>query len=185
MKTTEVTPEQIAKWKEEHGGIYEFPVGDKVAYIRVPNMRDFKRGLKVLTEETEVEFAEEMLDALWLDGDKEIRYNDEYFTPASKKLKKLLDYDDAEVTSLKSKKSKITIAGHSCVIRVITRQDLSTAERANPGGKPFVTQEKLFEAVCIEKDKAFTDKNNAEIRFPLYKALEDLQKTKHAALKKL
>lgn len=184
MSTQKVTEQQLQQWEEQYGYFYELPVGDKVAYLRAPTMQDFKRGLKALAEDTEIAYGEEMLNALWIGGDEEIRKNDAYFTPARRVLKKLLEFDDPIVTPLASKKSEININGHKCVIRVITREDLKTAERSNPSNKTFVTQEKLFEAICIEKDEAYNDRNNAEIRMPLYKAIEEVQNTKKATLKK-
>ena len=182
--SNKITEKQLQEWEDQYGDFYELPVGDKVCYLRVPTMLDFKRGLKALGEDTEIAFAEEMFKALWLGGDEEIRANDDYFHSARKVLKNLLEFDDAVVTDLPASKKQITIQGATCVVRAITRQDLQRAERANPGSKVFVTQEKLFSFVCIEKEEAFNDRNNAEIRFPLYKALEDMQNTKHATLKK-
>lgn len=180
-----VKQEQIDKWQADHGDIYELPVGDKTGFIRQPKMTDYKRGFKAMMNGGDIAFGEEMLRALWLGGDKEILDNDEYFMPARKQLKDLLDYEDAEITALDNRKSKVTIDGHSCTIRFITREDLKRAEGENPSNKTFVTQEKLFERVCLEMDEAFKNKNNADVRFPLYKAIETLQNQKYASLKKL
>ena len=180
-----VKQEQIDKWQEDHGDVYELPVGDKTGYIRQPKMTDYKRGFKAMMNGGDIAFGEEMLGALWLGGDKEIIEKDEYFMPARKQLKDLLDYDDPEIKPLENRKSKITIDGHSCTIRFITREDLRIAEGENPSGKTFVTQEKLFNRICLEKDEAFSNKNNADIRFPLYKAIETLQNQKYSSLKKL
>ena len=38
--------------------------------------------------------------------------------------------------------------------------------------------------VCLEKDKAFENRENAAIRFPLFQAIEKLQNKKTAILKK-
>jgi len=183
-KQIEVTEELLASWKKEFGGFYELPVGDKVAYLKIPTMTDLKRGLRALTEDGEIAYSEEMLRALWLGGDNEIKELDEYFTPARKALKKLLEFEDAVIKKLDNRQSEITIKGFKCKLRYITRQDLQRAERENPSGKVFVTQEKLFEIVCIEKDAAFDNRNNASIRFPLYQALEELQNSKFTTLKK-
>lgn len=180
-----VSEEQIKDWKEQYGSVFMLPVDDKVAYLRAPKMLDFKRAFSALTDDGDIAFSEEMLNALWLDGDKEILNDDEYFSPARKTLKKLLEFDDAIILPLKNNTSQINIGEYSCLVRVITREDIRTAERKNPNQKPFVTQEKLFNAICIKKDKVFDDKNNPEIRFPLYKAIEDLQNKKIARLKKL
>jgi hypothetical protein len=176
---------QIEQWKADFGGVYQFPVGDKTAFLREPKMLDFKRAFKAMLNGGDIAYNETMLKALWLEGDKEILEQDEYFVPARKQLKELLNFEDAEITKLPQGKTKITIAGNSCTVRFITRDDLERAERANPSNKTFVTQEKLFERICEKKDEAFKDKNDASIRFPLYQAIEELQNTKVAKLKKL
>jgi hypothetical protein len=176
--------EQIAQWKQEYGQIYELPVEDKTIYLREPNMVDFKRAFTAMQKNGEISFGEEMLNCLMIGGDQEVKTNDDYFLPAKKVLMDFFNYDDAEIET-KGNKSVITIGEAKCIVRVITRDDIKLAEKKNPAGKPFVTQEKLFEMVCLEKDKSFADKNNATVRFPLYQAIETLQNKKIAILKKL
>lgn len=180
-----VQKEQIEQWKADYGAVYQLPVDDKEGFLRAPKMTDFKRAFKAMVSQGDIAFGEELLKALWLDGDMEILEKDEYFIPAKKQLKDFFNYDDAIIEKLPQGKSKITIGDASCTVRFIKREDLQRAEAANPGQKTFVTQEKLFERICLEKDEAFNDKNNAEIRFPLYQAIEELQNQKVAYLKKL
>ncbi|MFK7004601.1 hypothetical protein BWK63_09585 [Flavobacterium covae] len=176
--------EQINEWKEKYGEVYALPVDDKTAYLRKPIMVDFKRAFTAMQKDGDLAFGEVMLDALFIGGDAEIKTDDTYFLPARKELVSFFNYEDAEIIT-KGQKSEIIIDGHRCLVRVVTRDDIKTAERKNPSGKPFVTQEKLFEAVCLEKDDAYNDRDNASIRFPLYQAIEKLQNTKVAILKKL
>lgn len=183
MKKT--SEKQIQEWKEKHGGVFHFQVEDKECFLRTPKMRDFKRAFNALQNETEIAFGEEMLKALWLDGDTDIINDDEYFFPARRQITELLKYEDAEITK-SGTGHLITIEGVSVQVRPITREDLKIAERRNPSQKPFVTQEILFDNIKTgDVDPAFDDKDNPEIRFPLYKAIEDLQKKKVAQIKKL
>jgi Icc-related predicted phosphoesterase len=179
-----IDDKQINEWKEKHGNVYELPVEDKVAYLREPKMKDFKRAFTAMQNNGDLAFGEEMINLLFIGGDEEIKTNDEYFLPARKEIKEFFDFEDPEIAKEKNN-SIITIGGFSCKVRMITRNDLKLAEKKNPSGKPFVTQEKLFEAVCLEKDDAFNDRDNASIRFPLYQAIEKLQNQKVAIIKKL
>ena len=174
---------QINEWKEKYGEVYELPVEDKTAYLRGPKMSDFKRAFTAL-QESEIAFGETLLNALFIGGDEEIKTNDAYFFPARKELKEFFIYDDAVIID-EGNNSIIVIGGAKCKVRIIGRQDIKIAEKNNPSGKAFVTQEKLFERVCIEKDDAFNDRENASIRFPLYQAIEKLQNKKVAIIKKL
>lgn len=179
-----MTTKQINEWKEKYGEVYELPVEDKVAYLRKPKMGDFKRAFLAMQKDGEITFGEVMLTSLFIGGDDEIKTNDDYFLPARKELTDFFNFEEAEIIA-EGNNSVININGAKCTIRIITRNDLKIAEKKNPSGKPFVTQEKLFEMVCLDKEDAFQDKDNAEIRFPLYQAIEKLQNKKIASLKKL
>lgn len=183
-KMSKITEKQINDWKEQYGEVYELPVEDKTAYLRNPKMVDYKRAFTAMQKTGDLGFAEELLACIMIGGDEEIRTNDEYFMPARKVLTEVFNYDDAEIVTT-GNKSVITIGDFNCTVRVITRDDIKLAEKKNPSGKPFVTQEKLFEMVCLEMDEAFKDKNDASVRFPLYQAIENLQNKKIAILKKL
>lgn len=179
-----IDDKQIQEWKEKYGGVYALPVEDKTAYLREPDMKDFKRAFTAMQTNGDLAFGEEMITSLFIGGDEEIKTDDAYFLPARKEMVSFFNFDDAEITK-EGNKSIITIDGAVCKVRIITRDDLKLAEKKNPSNKPFVTQEKLFEAVCIEKDEAYNDRNNAAIRFPLYQAIEKLQNQKIAFIKKL
>jgi hypothetical protein len=181
---SKITQAHINEWKEQYGGVYELPVEDKVAYLREPKMNDYKRAFTAMQNDGEIAFGEVMLETLFIGGDDEVKTNDEYFTPARKTLKTFFEYDDAEITT-EGNNSIIVIGEEKCTVRIITRQDLKIAEKKNPSGKPFVTQEKLFEMICRDKTAGFDDRNNAAVRFPLYKAIETIQNKKVATLKKL
>lgn len=176
--------EQIKAWKEQYGTIYALPIEDKTAYLREPKMKDFKRAFTVMQNDGDLAFGEQMINLLFIGGDEEIKTNDDYFFPARKEIKEFFNFEEAEFTKEKNN-TIITIGEARCKVRVITRDDLKIAEKENPSGKPFVTQEKLFDRVCIEKDDAFNDRDNANLRFPLYQAIEKLQNQKIAIIKKL
>lgn len=181
---SKVKNQELSALEAQYGTLYELPVDDKIAYLREPNMADYKRAFTAMQKGGDIEFGEAMLDALFVGGDKEIKTDDDYFNPARKVLMDFFNYDDAVVKNLSDGKYEITIGEAKCTIRKITRTDLKMAEKKNPSGKPFVTQEKLFEMVVLEKDDAFNNRSNAQIRFPLFQAMEQLQNEKVALLKK-
>ncbi|WP_345206091.1 hypothetical protein [Chryseobacterium ginsengisoli] len=180
-----VTQDQINEWKEKFGGVWELPIEDKTGYLKDPNMNDFKRAVTAMQKETEIAFGEEMLSALWIGGDTEIKTNDDYFLPAKKTLLDFFKYPDAVTNDLENRQTEILIGDERCVVRVITREDLRMCEKKNPQSKPFLSQEYLFDMVVTEKTEGFNNKNNPEIRFPLYQELEKLQNKKIGQLKKL
>lgn len=181
---SKVTEKQLVELEKTHGELYELPVGDKMAFLRAPNMADFKRAFSAMQRGGDIDFGEAMLGALFVGGDIEIKTVDDYFLPARKALVDFFNYDDAVVKDLGNGTFEIKIGEHKCVVRKITRNDLKLAEKKNPSGKPFVTQEKLFESVCISKDDVFNNRADASVRFPLFQAIEQLQNEKVAILKK-
>lgn len=174
---------QLQEWKEKYGGGVILDGKDKGCYLRNPNMLDWKRAMTALQDDGENAMALSLLNSCWLQGDEEMRTNDTYFLPAKKKLTKLFEYPDAKVEK-DGENYRIEIEDKVCIVRTIDRDELDNAENKNPGNKPFVTDEKLFDAIKVEADEAFNDKNNANYRFPLYKAFEDLQNQKRVTLKK-
>jgi len=181
----QATAEQVQDWKEKYGGVYELPIEDKSAFLKEPKMQDFKRAFTAMQKGGDIAFGEDMLNALWIGGDEEIRKDDAYFLPARKELVDFFNYPDAIISKTKGTGSEILIEGSKCTVRVITREDIRLAEKKNPANKPFQTQEHLFDMIVVSKDEAFNDKNNPEIRFPLYQAIEKLQNQKIGRLKKL
>ncbi|CAD0004446.1 hypothetical protein [Flavobacterium chungangense] len=184
LKKGVVDEKQINDWKEKYGGVYALPVEDKTAYLREPKMKDFKRAFTAMTNDGDLAFGEELINVLFIGGDDEIKTNDDYFFPARKEMRDFFNFDEADIET-EGNNSIITIGDVKCKIRSITRNDIKLAEKKNPSGKPFVTQEKLFDVVVLEKDAVFNDRDNAVIRFPLYQAIEKLQNKKIAMLKKL
>ena len=181
---SKLTNKELQELELKYGELYDLPVGDKLAHLRAPNMADYKRAFSAMQKGGDIDFGEAMLEALYVGGDIEIKTVDAYFLPARKVLMEFFNYDDAVITNLKNEQSEIKIGENKCVVRIITRDDLKLAEKKNPSGKPFVTQEKLFDLVCVSKDEAFNDRNNAQLRFPLFQAIEQLQNQKVALLKK-
>lgn len=179
-----ITEKQKKEWIDNHGGYYEFPVGDKTAFLRTPKMQDYKRAFGAMIDDGEIGYAEELLRALWLAGDVEIQNNDDYFFPAMRSIKKLFKYEDAELKTLENGNTQITIGEHKCEVKKINRFLVKTAENKNPNNRAFVTQEKLFNLIVISQDDVFKDRENASIRFPLYQAMEQMQNNKTARLVK-
>lgn len=181
---SKVTKKELSEWEEKYDEIYELPVEDKTGFLRAPNMTDYKMAFTQMQKNGDIAFGEAMLKALWLGGDNEILDVDAYFLPARKVLMDFLEYEEPTIEKLENNRNKITIGDRSCIVRIITREDIRMAEKKNPSDKPFVTQENLFNLVKEDADEAFLNKQDASIRFPLYKALEQLQNQKVALLKK-
>ena len=120
----QATQEQIQEWKEKFGGVYELPIEDKSAFLKEPKMQDFKRAFTAMQKGGDIAFGEEMINALWIEGDEEIRKDDEYFLPARKELVDFFNYPDASIKQVKNG-HEITIEEKTCVVRAVSYTHLT------------------------------------------------------------
>lgn len=185
MSKNRVTPEQIQEWKEKHGDLFELPIEDKTLYLRSPKMIDFKAAMSSLLKGGEVGYTETLSKLLVVGGDVEILTNDDYFGVIQREMQSFMNFDDPEIEILSNGQRRFIINEKEVIVRKPTREDLRKADQQNPSNKPFITQEKLFDLIKIKADDIFSDKDNAEVRFQLYKGIELIQKEKFGQLKKL
>ncbi|MBA3899735.1 MAG: hypothetical protein H0X62_05910 [Bacteroidetes bacterium] len=107
------TPEQIAKWKKEHGEVFALEGGktitgkgkdpkfsiDKRAYVKKPDRKVISMA-GTLGEGDHIATAEAILDAIWLDGDEEIRTEDEYFLSVKNQINNLIELKEVQLKKL-------------------------------------------------------------------------------------
>ena len=91
------TKEQVAQWKKKHGEIFEITVEDKSWILRKPNRKDLSF---VSVVKDSIKMSETLLKQLWVDGDKEIQDNDEYFLAAIPKMEEVIKVKEAQVKKL-------------------------------------------------------------------------------------
>lgn len=97
----EYTKEQLSKWKEKHGMLFEIKVEDKLAIVRKPGRKDLSFATAGSSQGKDaLKFAEILLRQCWVDGDKEIMDDDEYFLGAVPTLEALAETKKAEIKKL-------------------------------------------------------------------------------------
>lgn len=90
---------KIKDWKKKYGEIFEITVEDKKAYLRKPDRKILAFAMtKIQTDP--LGFAEVLLNNCWLDGDEELKTNDDYFLAISSQLDKLVEVKTAEIKKL-------------------------------------------------------------------------------------
>lgn len=74
----QATPEQIAKWKEEHGKVFSYDVEDKICYLKPVSRPVYALAMaKVAT--SPAKFNDIIIENIWLGGDEDIRKVDAYY----------------------------------------------------------------------------------------------------------
>lgn len=87
----------INELKKKHGAIYEITVDDKRCIVRKPNRKDLSY---VSAVSNPVQMTETLLNQLWVEGDEEIRQDDELFLAAASKLGEVVKIKEAEIKKL-------------------------------------------------------------------------------------
>mgnify|MGYP000101861274 CR=1 FL=1 len=172
-----IDEKQIQEWKEKYGSVYELPVEDKVAYLREPKMKDFKRAFTAMQNNGDLAFGEEMINVLFIGGDEEIKSNDDYFLPARKEIKEFFNFEEAEITKEKNN-SIITIAGAVCKVRIITRDDLKIAERKTQAESLLLLKKNYLIEFVLRKTKLSTIEITPRYDFHCIKRLKNYKAKK-------
>lgn len=96
------TDEQLKEWKEKHGDrLFKIKVEDKLAVVRKPGRKDLSFATAGSSQGRDaLKFAEILLKQCWIDGDKEIMEDDDYFLGAVPTLEALAENKKAEIKKL-------------------------------------------------------------------------------------
>lgn len=74
----QATPEQIAKWKEEHGKVFKYEVDGKVAYLRSVDRNTYALAASKVST-SPAKFNEIVIENIWLGGDEDLKKVDTYY----------------------------------------------------------------------------------------------------------
>lgn len=86
----QATPEQIAKWKEEHGTVHEIQVEDKVAYLKKLSRSSLSLALTYLGRDM-VKFAETVFENNVIGGEKTIVEDSDYLPGVIEECTKIVN----------------------------------------------------------------------------------------------
>lgn len=90
---------RCAAVKAKHPKAHLLKVDDKIAFLK-PMSRQVLSMATTIGSGDEVRICELLLDACWIEGDEEIRTDDEYFIPAMGEIKLLMTVKKAELVKL-------------------------------------------------------------------------------------
>lgn len=95
------TEEQLAAWKKKHGTVYEIKVDDRKAILRKPARQDLSYATAGSSQGKDgMKFSELLMRQCWIDGDREILEDDEYFLSALPVLESITELKQAEIKKL-------------------------------------------------------------------------------------
>ena len=88
---------KLQELQAKYGDIYEISVEDKRCYVRKPNRKDLSY-ISAITNP--VQMSETLLNTLWVDGDEDIRKEDDLFLAVAKTLSELIQVKEAQIKKL-------------------------------------------------------------------------------------
>ena len=95
----EVSQKQINAWKEEHGEIFRFDVGDKVCFLRTPTRKALSFAA-VAAQTDPMKYNEVILEDCWLAGDEEIKTDNGLFLSISAYIPSLVEIREVKMAKL-------------------------------------------------------------------------------------
>jgi hypothetical protein len=99
LRSGELSPERESQLKEKYPTLFKLEFEDKVAYLRKPDRATLKAAMsKVLTDP--IGFAEVLLKNCWLDGDEEVKKNEEYIMGSVAPLNNIVNARTGELVKL-------------------------------------------------------------------------------------
>lgn len=98
-----INESRIAELKEKHGSVYLIKVDDKQAVFKKPNRQDLSYATAVSSQGKDaVKLAETILRSTFVEGDKEILDNDEYFFGAMPVAMEMFETKQGEIKSYRA-----------------------------------------------------------------------------------
>ena len=96
-----INESRIAELKEKHGSVYLIKVDDKQAVFKKPSRQDLSYATAVSSQGKDaVKLAETILRSTFVEGDKEILDNDEYFFGAMPVAMEMFETTQGEIKKL-------------------------------------------------------------------------------------
>lgn len=94
----EIDEKKIAELKSKHPeGLFQITVEGKSCILRKPNRRDLSY---VSVVKDPIKMTETLVNQLWVEGDEEMRTDDDLFMAMSNKMDEILKVKEAEVKKL-------------------------------------------------------------------------------------
>ena len=94
------TKEEVKKWKNKHGRIYELKSKDGAScIIRKPDRKVLSHASAVSNEDP-IKFNESVLNDCWIVGDDEMKTDDAKFLGISEQLAKIIEKAEIDLKEL-------------------------------------------------------------------------------------
>jgi hypothetical protein len=174
-----ITTDQIAALKKAHGNIIVIVLEEKYCVIRQPTRRDY--SLALISAKRDINgFASSILDNCWIEGDDEIKSDDDYFLEASSQVDELFKQMPKSIFK-KEDQWHLKVGDASCVLRKVDRalfHESVTKSLKNP----ILFGEMILENCWISGDECI--KNDDAYFIEAQELLDSMIRSKKGSIKK-
>ena len=87
---------KLEQLKKKHGTVYEFNIDGKTCFLKKPDRNTLGYAMKK-GQSNPMAIAEVILESCWLDGDEEIKTDDDLFLGVASKIDALVEIKAAEL----------------------------------------------------------------------------------------
>lgn len=92
-----IDKQKVEEWKKQHGEIFQLETQGKSCIVRKPTRKEYSY---VSVVKNPIKAQETLLNQIWLDGDEEIKTNDDLFFAVCSQLEYVLAIKEAEIKKL-------------------------------------------------------------------------------------
>lgn len=181
-------PEKLEEYKKKYGRVYMIESEDgKVAYIADPyRSLTIAAALMEAIEESTYAYIQVILSDCWIDGDEELRTQEEYGNDLAEQIDEITEIPEYEVKPYKGN-FIIKSHGQEIAVRPATRQDIINARKRNRRNKAMLTQKNLLRALAMDGNRV-DELLNLEYARPaigILLGINEVKAKKHTTVKKL
>ena len=174
-----LTEEQL---KEKYGTVKEIIAGPYKAYFKKPSLVHWRFAMQALNK-SETAFKISLTKNCFVQGDKEL-ISEDYIKDVAEFVDEFVSYEEAEIEK-QGNAYKVSILGKYCILRPVSVEIKTTAERNNPDNDPFKTRQNMLDMMWIEGDDCIKSSKllDLEYHMPVLKVLDDLRQKHMISIK--
>lgn len=163
----------LEELKAKYGDVKIISTDGLTAYFRKPDMKIWRFAVKAL-EKSATQFKVALATNCFCGGDKAL-IQAPYLEDVAEIIDEFVDYPDAEFEK-ENNAYRVRISDKSCLLRPITIEMQTEAERANPDKTTFKDQQNLLDMMWLEGDAEIRDEKQLDYHMPVLQTLKKLRK---------
>jgi len=177
--------EKKKEWQEKYGvgNLRELKADGKSVFVFDPCI-DFKKIKIIYTarQKSVGHMVDAVLNNCWLDGDKDLRTDDEFKLGIEDQVDNMLDIPEAVKEEMDSGNYLLKVGEVELEVRQVTRQDIRFVDERN--AETLMKRVYLLDRIAVDESKLEAVKKDARVYFSMLLMVMELKAMKDVELKK-